>query len=218
MAGRIDRIELRGVVPRVFEDDRSQIEGSEIWGKEIDFERGRAYLVRSDSGRGKSSLCSFVYGTRTDYSGRIEYSGEGYTGRESAEEVRRRHIGMMFQELRLFGDLTVVENIEVKNQLTKMRSRREIEEMLERVGIAEKRDTECRKLSVGQQQRVAFVRLLCQPADFLLLDEPVSHIDDGRGRDMAAMIEERRRRDGVGVVVTSIGRDMPIEYDREIQL
>ena len=70
----------------------------------------------------------------------------------------------------------------------------------------------------GQQQRVAFVRGLCQPADFFFLDEPVSHLDDGNGQIMARILKEEAARQGAGVIVTSIGKHLPLEYDRVLSL
>ena len=74
------------------------------------------------------------------------------------------------------------------------------------------------KMSYGQQQRVAFVRMLCQPADFFFLDEPVSHLDDGNGQIMARILKEEAARQGAGVIVTSIGKHLPLEYDRVLSL
>ena len=73
-------------------------------------------------------------------------------------------------------------------------------------------------MSLGQQQRVAFVRALCQPTDFILLDEPVSHLDNDNAVVMAQMLRERVQRDGLGLIVTSIGYRLPYEYDRILQL
>ena len=95
---------------------------------------------------------------------------------------------------------------------------KEVREMLERVGLAGRLDSPCGQLSLGQQQRVAFVRALCQPADFIFLDEPVSHIDEVNALTMAQMLKERQQKDGVGVIVTSIGYRLPYDYDNVLKL
>lgn len=70
----------------------------------------------------------------------------------------------------------------------------------------------------GQQQRVAFVRALCQPFDFIFLDEPVSHLDDGNGKIMADILHEEAEKQGAGIIVTSIGKHIPLNYDRVLSL
>lgn len=73
-------------------------------------------------------------------------------------------------------------------------------------------------MSFGQQQRVAFVRALCQPFDFIFLDEPISHLDDGNSKVMADILCEEIGKRGAGAVVTSIGKHLPLEYDRVLSL
>ena len=73
-------------------------------------------------------------------------------------------------------------------------------------------------LSFGQQQRVAFIRSLCQPFDFLLLDEPVSHLDDENALLMAQLAQEEAEQQGAGMLVTSIGKRLPLDYDQTLLL
>ena len=73
-------------------------------------------------------------------------------------------------------------------------------------------------MSFGQQQRVAFIRALCQPCDFIFLDEPVSHLDDGNARIMGQILSEEVQRQGMGVIVTSIGKHRPLEYTKVFSL
>ena len=78
----------------------------------------------------------------------------------------------------------------------------------------DKKEEKAGKLSFGQQQRVAFVRSLCQPFDFILLDEPISHLDDENAAIMAQLLTEEADRQGAGIIVTSIGKHLPMHYDR----
>ena len=125
---------------------------------------------------------------------------------------------MLFQELRLFGELTAWENVQLKNGLTGFCRKQQVKDWFEQLGIADKWDVKAARMSYGQQQRVAFVRMLCQPVDFFFLDEPVSHLDDGNGLIMARILKEEAARQGAGVIVTSIGKHLPLEYDRVLSL
>lgn len=100
----------------------------------------------------------------------------------------------------------MAENLALKNGLTAFKTPGQIERLLEAAGIAAKRDTPAGKLSFGQQQRVAFVRCLCQPFDFILLDEPVSHLDAANGGILAGLLLEEAQVQGAAVIVTSVGQ------------
>ena len=207
-------IKLHNVIPNIFascEDIRS-----DIWLTEVAFERGKSYLIESESGMGKSSLCSYLYGQRGDYRGEILFDGEDVSHYSIGEwcRLRRESLGSLFQDLKLFGELTAMENVELKNRLTQTQSRATIEAWFEELGLADKMDARVDRMSYGQQQRVALIRALCQPLDFLLLDEPVSHLDERNSDVMRDIILRETARQGAGVIVTSIGKHMDINYDK----
>lgn len=207
----ISEISLQRVRPEIFGDaDLSQ---SMVWEADLTLRRGSIYMVEAESGAGKSSMCSFIYGNRSDYRGRILYDGSDIRQFSQGEwtQLRRRHIALLPQELRLFPELTALENIEIKNQLTGHKSPQQIMAMLDELEIADKCDAPVAKMSIGQQQRVAIIRALCQPFDFLLLDEPVSHLDERNNRIAAAMILREAQEQGAGVVATSVGNPLIIE-------
>ena len=120
--------------------------------------------------------------------------------------------------MRLFGELTAMENVELKNRLTGFKSREDIIKLFETLGIADKVDSLASKLSIGQQQRVAIVRALCQPCDFILLDEPVSHLDDENNRIVADIIAQEADRQGAGVIATSVGNHLKMDVDKLFRL
>lgn len=206
----VKRITLSRVVPDPIGEERAG--GSEVWLAEMSFMRGEDYLIEAASGTGKSSLCNIIYGARRDFSGTIAFDGidSRRLGPDDWSRLRCRHIALLPQELRLFPELTVADNIEVKNRLTGYMSRRRVEEMLERLGLADKADTLAGHLSIGQQQRVAAIRTLCQSFDFILLDEPVSHLDRANNIALAALISEEARSRGASVIATSVGNPLLI--------
>ena len=213
-------IRLQGVLPVVFNGQLPSDPVSEVWGTDLLLEKGQAVLIKAASGRGKSSLCSYIYGLRDDYQGTIMFDDTPVPSVRSSKwnEIRQNHIGVLFQDLRLFGDLNAVENVMIKAGLTSYCDEKKAVDMLCELGLSDRLDRPVRLLSFGQQQRVAFVRMLCQKADFWLLDEPVSHLDIDNASVMVKMLEREAKLSGAGLLVTTIGHDLPYEYDKELML
>lgn len=211
-------IRLSGVVPDIFAKRNDIV--SDIWNTDAIFERGKTYLVEAASGTGKSSLCSYLYGQRGDYRGIISFDGEDVSRYNINQwcNIRQKNISILFQDLRLFGELTALENIEIKNRITNHRNTKQIETWFEELGIADKQHARIDKMSYGQQQRVALIRALCQPCDFLLLDEPISHLDENNSDIMRDIIMRESTSSGFGVVATSIGKHMNMNYDKILRL
>lgn len=216
----MQNIRLQGVIPVVFNGQLPSDPVSDVWGTDLLFEKGKAYLIKAASGRGKSSLCSYIYGLRDDYQGVISFDGRSVSEISSGEwnNIRQNNLGVLFQDLRLFGDLNAVENIMIKAGLTSFCDEKKAVEMLCELGLSDRLDRPVRLLSFGQQQRVAFVRMMCQKADFWMLDEPVSHLDFGNASIMVQMLEHEITRTGTGLIVTTIGHDLPYNYDKVLML
>ena len=132
--------------------------------------------------------------------------------------MRTSHVSHLFQELRLFPELTAYENVEIKNKLTNFKTRKEIDEWFDMLGIADKKEAKIGRMSFGQQQRVAMMRALVQPFDFILADEPISHLDDTNSRIMGEIMMAEANRQGAGVIVTSIGKHIELNYERTFRL
>ncbi|MBR1801262.1 MAG: ATP-binding cassette domain-containing protein [Bacteroidaceae bacterium] len=211
-------ITLHHTLPSVF-SQRTDL-SSDLWQQEVTFERGHLYLIEADSGTGKSSLCSYLIGYRDDYEGTIRFDDRDIRAFSTYDwtQLRQRSLSSMFQELRLFPELTAWENVQIKNQLTSHKSDADIAAWFEALGIADKRAVKLAQMSFGQQQRVALMRALCQPFDFLLADEPVSHLDAGNSRVMGDIMMEEARRQGAAVIVTSIGHHMDLPYEKVFKL
>ena len=193
---------------------------SDVWQQDISLERGKRYLISAESGTGKSSMCSYIFGYRQDYSGVIAFDGRDIRSLSVAEwcDVRQRHIAYLPQDMRLFGELTAMENVELKNGITGFKSRDEIRRLFQMLGLEDKQDSLVSKLSIGQQQRVAIIRTLCQPCDFIMLDEPVSHLDDENNRIVADLVTQEASRQGAGVIATSVGNHLQMQVDTTFNL
>lgn len=214
----MNTIKLKGVVPEIFASNKEL--HSDVWLSDVEFEQGKRYLIKADSGTGKSSLLSYIYGQRGDYRGDILFNDQNILTLSSHDwcMIRQSMLSILFQDLKLFGELTALENVEIKNRLTKTQPTRVIKGWFEELGIADKLKTRVDHLSYGQQQRVALIRALCQPFNFLLLDEPISHLDDRNSEVMRDIIIREVTRQGAGIIATSIGKHMDMEYNKILSL
>ena len=205
---RIDRIDLRQVLPLVFAADEPR--QSQVWNSDLVFERGKVYCINAASGTGKTSLCSFLTGVRHDYSGTIAFDGTDVRtyGIDRWCALRRHNLAYVPQELDVFDELTALENVQLKNRLTDYATEADIRAMFERLGIDHRIDTPAGRMSVGQKQRMAIIRALCQPFDFILLDEPVSHLDSYNNEICGSLVAEAAAGRGAGVIFTSVGATM----------
>lgn len=211
-------LHLHQLLPTYFPPARS--ETSEVWGKDLKFEKGEFVKIVAPSGSGKTSLMHFLYGLRNEYSGRIAYNGQSVRdlGAEDHARYRKDHLSIVFQDLRLFPDQTVKQNIDIKRRLNPYHPEEKIREMAERLGIGDKLDFLGRTCSYGEQQRVAIIRSLMQPFDFLLLDEPFSHLDNRNAeKAMALMVEEAQTR-GAAIVFADLERIEFFPYTRLFHL
>jgi ABC-type lipoprotein export system ATPase subunit len=214
----MEQITFDHVIPKVFATVEDL--NSEIWNSAATFKRGGLYLVEAASGKGKSTFCSYVIGYRNDYTGKILFDNDDIKDYKPNKwsELRRNSISHLFQELRLFPELTAMENVLIKNQLTQHSDTEKILSWFERLGIPEKTDQKIGMMSFGQQQRVAMMRALAQPFDVLLVDEPISHLDDYNSQIMADIMMEEAKKQNACVIVTSIGKHMNLPYDKTYKL
>lgn len=214
----MDRITLQSVIPDAFAQMTNLQSG--VWQQNITFHKGKKYLIEADSGKGKSSLCHYIIGYRQDYSGLILFDERDIKGFDYNKwtYIRSVSVSHLFQELRLFPELTALENILLKNSLTEYLTLREIHNYFERLEIGDKINSLCGKMSFGQQQRVAAIRALAQPFDFLLIDEPISHLDDNNAQILGRLIIENVEKHGAALITTSIGKHLDIQYDHIIKL
>lgn len=214
----MNSIHLRQTLPQVFAD-RDAVT-SDVWHQDLVFSKEKRYLIEAASGTGKSSLCSYIYGYRRDYQGIINFDERNIRSLSVNEwvDMRKHSLSILFQELRIFPELTALENVQLKNRLTNYKKKKEILTLFETLGITDKVNEKAGKLSFGQQQRVAFIRSLCQPFDFIFLDEPISHLDDRNSAIMSRLLMEEAGKQGAGIIVTSIGKHLELNYDKVLQL
>ena len=183
---------------------------------EVIFEQGQRYLIRAQSGQGKTSLLNFIYGASFSYDGKITYN-EMFNKKEVLR-YRIDKLSYVYQDLRLFPTLTAFENIILKNKLTHYKTEDQINSLIERVGLSHNRDTLVQTLSLGQRQRIALLRALCQPFEVLLLDEPFSHLDDSNTTILREIIEEELQARNASLLLTSLEDNNFFQYNKKLNL
>lgn len=207
-------IVLKNIMPTYMSD--AEIKASDIYLVEsVVFEKGKKYLIKANSGHGKSSVLNFIYGSNANFSGKIEFQDPFP---KNSFDRRKSKISYVFQDFKLFPDLTVFENIQLKNTLTDFKSSEEINSLIEKVQLGGKRNSLVQKLSLGQKQRVAIIRALCQPFDFLLLDEPFSHLDEENIAILSSIIEEEMNKQGASLIMTSLVDSNLFGFDKVLNL
>ncbi len=191
-----------------------------IWGNHIELKSGERILLNASSGKGKSTFTFTSIGLRKDYSGQITYNGRDVKtfSPEEWTPVRQAKISVVFQDLQLFPNLSVKDNLLLKNNLQHSVTEEHMRSQLEFLGIANKWEQACGLLSMGQQQRVAIIRALSQPFEWLILDEPFSHLDKENAQKCLKMINDRCDELGAGFVLTSLGDTYDYNYTRELKL
>ena len=205
----MQQIFLDNVAPGFLQAE--QYAASEIWNKKIHFEKGDNVQIVAPSGTGKTSLIHFIYGLRKDYTGTIELDKLKLSGFdvEQLASMRQTAISVVFQDLRLFLQHSVKENILVKSRLGSAKNIPCMEEMCDLLGIASKLEQTCGTCSYGEQQRVAIIRALQQPFDFILLDEPFSHLDEKNRMKAMSLIEQCAIANNAAIIFADL---KPIEF------
>jgi ABC-type lipoprotein export system ATPase subunit len=193
---------------------------TDVWQKECVFEPGKKYRVVAQSGKGKSTFIHYIYGLRNDFSGDVkvgEHDARQFTADQWAE-IRQRNISIVYQDLRLFLHLTASENLEAKSVLYQHDTSEKIKMMAGVLGISNLLSKKCSTLSYGERQRIAIIRALIQPFEWLLLDEPFSHLDKDNGLKASKLIEAEVEARKAGMILTSLGQDNYFTYHKELNL
>lgn len=212
------QIKLQQVVPTFIEEEK--ISRSQIWNSTVTFSAGEKIQIVAPSGSGKTSLIHFLYGLRKDYNGTIVYDSKPISGFNAEDFAihRQQFISIVFQDLRLFPEHTVLQNLEVKRQLNAFHAESKIAAMAEQLGIGNKLDKLCKTCSYGEQQRIAIIRSLQQPFQFLLLDEPFSHLDEGNRKKAMELIEEEAAKRNAAIILADLKAIEYFKADKTIYL
>ena len=172
----------------------------------LDVHKGEVVVIIGPSGCGKSTLLRCLNGLEPIQAGEILLDGEPVLRDDPSITRMRQKIGMVFQSYELFPHKTILENILLAPMKVQKRSRAEVEkealELLQKVGLADRKDDYPRQLSGGQKQRVAIVRALCMHPEILLLDEITAALDPEMVREVLEVVLSLARSGSTMVIVT----------------
>ena len=172
----------------------------------LDVHKGEVVVIIGPSGCGKSTLLRCLNGLEPIQSGEILLDGEPVLRDNPSITRMRQKIGMVFQSYELFPHKTILENILLAPRKVQKRPRAEVEkealELLQKVGLADRKDDYPRQLSGGQKQRVAIVRALCMHPEILLLDEITAALDPEMVREVLEVVLALAHSGSTMVIVT----------------
>jgi putative ABC transport system ATP-binding protein len=192
-------------IRKVYVTGKMRVEA--LSGVDLDVAPGEFVAVVGPSGSGKSTLMNLVGCLDTPSSGTYELRGQrvGAMRRERLAEIRNRHVGFVFQSFNLLPQISAWENVEMPllfGGVGRRERRRRVEELLGRVGLADRMHHKPTELSGGQMQRVAIARALAMDPDLLLADEPTGNLDSSSGGDIMGLFEDLWRQGRTILVIT----------------
>ena len=191
-------------VCRVFGEGEAQVHA--LRGVTLDVPAGQFTAVMGPSGSGKSTLMHLLAGLDRPTDGTVHIGGEDIGTMSDAQltKLRRRHVGFVFQAFNLLPVLSAEENVTLPLMIAGTKpDRAELDRLLERVGLADRRAHRPSELSGGQQQRVAIARALIARPTVLLADEPTGNLDSRSGGEVLTLLREAVELDGQTTVMVT---------------
>lgn len=212
------KFSLNNIIPNKVSNEN--IIKSNVWNSELEFQKGNYYLISSSSGKGKSTLTYFLCGCRKDFTGDILIDKKNTQSLTSKNwiELRKNQIALVHQDLKLIGNLTVLENLLLKNELTEYSTIENIDNYLTQLEVFELKEKKCSELSMGQQQRIAIIRSILQPFNWIILDEPFSHLDKENKSLALDLIIKSAKKNDAGIILMSLDINEKLNSFKSIAL
>jgi ABC-type lipoprotein export system ATPase subunit len=214
------QIQLEQLVPVPLKEKFTS-RSSDIWNTNITFFSGEWIKIVAPSGTGKTTLMNIIYKVRHDYEGLVKWDNldlKNITGDKLAK-WRQQKVSVIFQDLRLFENLTARENIELNRVMQKPYYEAAIvDEMSAFLGITHILQQRAGVCSYGEQQRIAIIRALVQPFEWLIMDEPFSHLDIANTKKAASLIADECKKRNAGFVLTDLDEDSLFPYTKSLSL
>lgn len=167
----------------------------------FEIEKGELVVIVGPSGAGKTTTLNILGGMDDATSGKVIVDGKDVTKLKNKDLIRyrREDIGFVFQFYNLVQNLTAKENVELATQICK--DSLEPEEVLEKVGLSERKNNFPSQLSGGEQQRVAIARAIAKNPKLLLCDEPTGALDYKTGKQILKLLQDTARKENMTVLI-----------------
>ena len=180
-------------------------------------EKGELAVILGSSGAGKTTALNILGGMDIPTDGEIVVDGNKITSynKKQIVEYRREDIGFVFQFYNLVPNLTALENVELAAQVCK--NSLDAGEMLDKVGLAERKGNFPAQLSGGEQQRVAIARAIAKNPKLLLCDEPTGALDYNTGKQILQLLQDTCRKDNITVLIITHNSALAPMADRLIR-
>lgn len=214
-------ITIKDIVPVPLRD-KPNLQQSEVWNRQVSFAAGEWIKIKAPSGTGKTTLVHILWQIRADYTGQVLYDNAVTTtlNADTIARYRQEKMSVIFQDMRLFGNLTARENIELKRVMTPkpLYEAAIIDEMAAALGVTHILSQKTATCSYGEQQRISIIRSLMQPFEWLIMDEPFSHLDHANTQKAANLVAAECRKRNAGFVLTDLDDDTHFDYTRKLLL
>ena len=175
---------------------------------DLEIPRGASIAIRGRSGSGKSTLLNLVGGIDTPDAGSVEVEGTELTSLDERRRTlfRRQKLGFVYQAFNLIPTLSVADNVRLVLELNRVPAdltEPRIDELLNAVGLPDRRDSRPDVLSGGEQQRVAIARALAHEPAVVLADEPTGNLDDDAAENVLTLLDRLVRRQGGTMLIAT---------------
>jgi putative ABC transport system ATP-binding protein len=192
-------------IRKVYDTGKIRVEA--LKGIDLAVAAGEFVAIVGPSGSGKSTLMNLIGCLDTPSDGTYRLAGEDVSGlsRDDLADIRNRRVGFVFQNFNLLPQITAYENVEMPllfGGVSPKKRKERVQELLTKVGLADRMDHKPTELSGGQMQRVAIARALAMNPDILLADEPTGNLDTSSGGDVMGLFTELWQQGRTLVVIT----------------
>lgn len=188
----------------------------------LDIQSGEFAVIQGPSGSGKSTLLNLIAGLEVADSGSIEIDGQVLSALNEQQRTlfRRQHIGFVFQFFSLIPTLTVAENIGFSLELNHLEAElgARVMELLDRIGLADRRSSYPDQLSGGEQQRVAVARAIAHRPALVLADEPTGNLDIEHEAIVLDLLADLQHQNNSTLLVATHSDDVAARAGRVLQL